>query len=310
MDKLVAFLKNVWFKRGVALICWAYTAVMTWVAWLMLAYTFTYDNATSLFVLYLFMNIAALGLMIYTRRQVITQINSMVLPVIVFAIVIFAYGNLYVIVPPLCVVVAMFFINAANETLKTVLGTMYLLMYVIGVAAYIAIGMLMGPLNFTGVDLSKRDLWYEAQEGSLSPSGDYRIVRYVDDPMGDRRIAQYYIEYTGDDVDIPFGHGKKVLGCQHMHSMQYTGQSDDPIEWYVVEVFGEEEMLRVEGSLRENPYLIEPVSETDEADGLVEVPANGETSETAETAETGETAETSDATAEAGLIVGDTAEAA
>lgn len=303
MDKLVAFFKNVWFKRGVALLCWAYTGLMVWVAWLNLAYTFHYDNANSLFVLYLFINIAALGLMIYTRRQVFTMINSMVLPVIVFLIVIFAYGNWYMIAPPLAVVVAMFFINSSNETLKTVLGTMYLLMYVIGVAAYIAIGMLMGPISFTGVDLSKRDLKYEAIESNISPSGEYRIVRYVDDPVGDRRIASYYIEYTGDDVEIPFGYCKKVLGCQHMHSMQYTGSGDDPIEWYLTDLYGDDtEMLRVEGSLRENPYLIKPV-ETDEADDLEEVPAF------AETAEASESTETSEATSEA-LIIGETAESA
>lgn len=305
MDKLVAFFKNVWFKRGVSLICWAYTGLMIWIAWLNLAYTFHYDNANSLFVLYLFVNIAALGLMIYTRRQVITMINCMVLPVIVFLIVIFAYGNWYMIAPPLVVVVAMFFINAANETLKTVLGTMFLLMYVIGVAAYLAIGMLMGPISFTGVDLSQRDMKYEAREDTISPSGEYRIVRYVDDPVGERRIASYYVEYTGDDVEIPFGYCKKVLGCQHVLSMQYTGQSDDPVKWYIADIYDsdeENEMLRVEGSLRENPYLIEPV-ESDEADDLEEVPAFAETNESKESSETAES------TSEA-LIVGETAESA
>lgn len=298
MDKLVAFFKNVWFKRGVALICWAYTGLMVWIAWLSLAYTFQYENANSLFILYLFINIAALGLMIYTRRQVITMVNCMVLPVVVFLIVIFAYGNLYMIIPPLAVVVVMFFINAANETLKTVLGTMFLLMYVIGVAAYMAIGMLMGPISFTGVDLSQRDLKYEAIEENLSPSGEYRIVRYVDDPVGERRIASYYVEYTGDDIEIPFAKLKKVLGCQHVLSQQYTGSSDDPVKWYLTDLFGDDtEMLRVEGSVRENPYLIEPV-ESDEADDLEEVPAN-------ETAEGG----TAEATSEA-LIVGETADSA
>lgn len=303
MDKLVAFFKNVWFKRGVALVCWAYTGLMAWVAWLNLAYTFQYDNANALFVLYLFVNIVALGLMIYTRRQVITMINCMVLPVIVFLIVIFAYGNWYMIAPPLTVVVAMFFISAANETLKTVLGTMFMLMYVIGVAAYIAIGMLMGPISFTDVDLSKRDFKYEAIEDTISPSGEYRIVRYVDDPVGERRIASYYVEYTGDDVEIPFGYCKKVLGCQHVLSQQYTGQSDDPVKWYLSDVFGEDtELLRVEGSLRENPYLIEPV-ESGEADDLEEVPAFSDTQESSDASETAES------TSEA-LVIGETAESA
>lgn len=293
MDKLVAFFKNVWLKRGVALICWAYTALMCWVAWLNFAFYIEYENSTSLFVLYVFIHVAALGLMIYTRRQVITMINCMVLPPIIFTIVLFGLGNWYLIVPPAVLMVAMFFINTANETLKTVLGTMYLLLYVIGIAGYTAINMLMGTITFTGVDLSDRDPDFE----KLSPSEDYRIVRYIKDSSTDRVTASYYIEYTGDDTEIPFGYCKKVLGCRHALTSQYTGSSDDPVDWIVGTIYGEEaEMLSVEGSLRENPYLMKPVSETEESGDLISVPAFGD--ETEETYETSETADTAESTAE------------
>ena len=53
MDKLVAFFKNVWLRRGVALLCWGYTAMLVWFAWLNFAYHFEFENPTSLFVLYL-----------------------------------------------------------------------------------------------------------------------------------------------------------------------------------------------------------------------------------------------------------------
>lgn len=293
MDKVVAFFKNVWFRRGVALVCWAYTAVIAWVAWLSFAFFFEYENPTSLFVLYLFVNIAALGLMLYTRKQAITKLNCMILPLFVFLIMIFAYGNWYIIAPPLAVVVVMFFANNANETLKTVLGTMYLLMYVIGVAAYISIDMLMGPITFTGVELNLRDPDYEV----LSPSGDYRIVRYVDEPTGERRIAAYYVEYTLEDEKIPFAYCKKVFGCEHSLSSQYTGKADDPIKW--VEVDGEE-MLSVEGSIRENPYLVEPVSETAESgDALVPIAPFGDSENAAETLDTVDTSDTAEGTSEA-----------
>ena len=131
MDTLVALFKNVWLKRGVALLCWGYTGLLIWIAWLNGAFFLEYENPTSLFVVYVFVNIAALGLLIYTRRQVITQVNVMILPPVVFATFLLAFGNWYMILPPLVVLVAMFFICTANETLKTVLGTMYLLMYVL-----------------------------------------------------------------------------------------------------------------------------------------------------------------------------------
>lgn len=262
MDKVVAFLKNAWFRRGVALLCWGYTAMLVWVAWLNFGFYFEYENPTSLFVLYVFVNIAALGLMIYTRKQVITMINCMLLPPIVFVIVIFGFGNWYLIIPPLVVVMAMFFINTANETLKTVLGTMYLLMYVIGVVAYIAFNLFMGKITATGVDLSLRDTEYEV----LSKSGEYRVVRYVDKP-GERRTAAYYVEETDGDIEIPFGVAKKVFGCKHVHTSSYTSKSDNPVSWTSVKVNGKKsEVLNVEGSLRENPYLVKEVKpdETEE----------------------------------------------
>lgn len=256
MDKLVALFKNVWLKRGVAVLCWGYTGFLLWVAWLNFAFFMEYDNPTPLFVLYVFVNIAALGLMIYTRRQVITQLNVMLLPLIVFATFLLAFGNWYMILPPLCVVVAMFFISRANETLKTVLGTMYLLMFVVGGAAYITVTLLMGRISVTGVDLNLRDTGYEI----MSPDGNYRIVRYVDKPSGERRTASYYVEDVTEDAEIPFGSAKRVWGCGWVVTTKYTSRTDDPVSWTVQTVDGEEiQMLSVEGSIKENPYLAEAV---------------------------------------------------
>lgn len=290
MDKLVAFFKNVWFKRGVAVICWGYTALLCWVAWLNFAFYFEFENVTALFVLYLFVNIAALGLMIYTRRQVITMVNAMLLPPIVFVIVILGFGNWYMIFPPLCVVVAMFFICAANETLKTVIGTMYLLLYVIGVVAYIAVNLLMGKITFTDVDLSLRDPSFE----NVSPTGEYRIVRYVDKPNGERRTAGYYVEYTGEDVEIPFGICKKVLGCKRVLTSKYTDRSDNPVVWIDFTEYDTEvkEILSVEGSITENPYLKAEITD-DVMDYDAVLPETEEgSSESYETLMTLESAET------------------
>ncbi len=267
MDTLTAVFKNVWLKRGIAVLCWGYTGLLVWLAWLNGAFFLEYENPTSLFVLYVFVNIAALGLLIYTRRQVITQINVLIMPPIVFATFLLAFGNWYMIIPPLVVIIAMFFICTANETLKTVLGTMYLLMFVVGGAAYVTITLLMGKMTLTGVDLSLRDTEYE----KLSADGQYRIVRYVDKPSGDRRTAAYYVEDVTKDTDIPFGSAKRVLGCQRVVTTNYTSKTNDPVSWVVTTAGGEKaEMLDVEGILRENPYLAEEaVIETDETPSVI-----------------------------------------
>ena len=51
MDILTSIFKNVWVKRGVAVLCLGYTGVLVWLAWLNYAYFLEYENPTSLFVL-------------------------------------------------------------------------------------------------------------------------------------------------------------------------------------------------------------------------------------------------------------------
>lgn len=275
MDTLASIFGNVWLKRGMAVLCWGYTGLLVWLAWLNFAYFLEYDNPTSLFVIYVFINVAALGLMIYTRHQVITQINVMIMPLILLVSFILAFGSWYMLLPPICVIVAMFFICRANETLKTVLGTMYLLMFVVGGAAYVAITLLMGSLTiFTGVDLTLRDANYE----KLSSDEAYRIVRYVDKPNGERRTASYYVEDVSGDIDIPFGKAKKVLGCGWVLTTKYSGREDDPVSWVKTTIDGERvEALNVEGVIKENPYLAEEiiVQTTEESTVSIYSPASG-----------------------------------
>lgn len=261
MDKLTAFFKNVWFRRGVAALCWGYTAFLIWIAWLCFGFFFEFENPTPLFVLYLFINIVAFGLLIFTRKQVITQVNAYVLPIVAFLILIFGFGKWYITTPPLVVVIAFFFINRSNETLKTVLGTMYLLMYVIGTVGFIAMRMFMGNITFTldengspsisELDLSLRDPEYEI----LSDSGDYRVVRYIS-KTGDRQMVSYYVEDAREDVKIPLGICKKVAGCRHLHTAVFSDKDYNHIRWATQTVDGKTvEVLYVEGILRENPYL-------------------------------------------------------
>lgn len=254
MDKIVSFLKNIWFRRGVAVLCCGYTAFILWVAWLCLGYCFVLENPTPLFVLYLFVNIAAMGLLVFTRKQVITQVNTFIIPIAVLLLLIFGFGHWFIIVPPAVVMTIAFFSARSNETLKTVLGTFYLLLFVIGIAAYIAIDMFIGSFSFTGVDLSKRDGSYEY----VSESGEYRIVRYLQE-SGMRKTVSYYVETTSDDCSIPLGVCKKVIGCKHLHTAEYETLSNDMVQWKTEIVDGKtQDVPYVEGIRRENPYLIKP----------------------------------------------------
>ncbi len=259
MDKLVAFFKNVWFRRVIAVIGWGYTAFMAWIAWLCFAYYLQFDNPTPAFILYLFINVAAMGLFILSRRQVITRVNSFILPLIVFLVTFFGFGNWYIVIPPIVVMLVLFFVNASNETLKTVLGTMLLLLFVIGIAGQIGVTRFIGDLKLLGPALSKRDISYE----SLSKTGEYRLVRYLDS-YPDRNTMTYYVEYTGDDYKLPQGTAKKVFGCKSIHVAAYTNITQNFVEWKVTKKNGKEtEVLLVDKkNEQENPYLVKTTKST------------------------------------------------
>lgn len=287
MDKLIAFFKNIWFRRGVALFGWGYTLFMVWVAYLSFGYYFDIEKPAPLFVLYLFVNICAMALFILSRKQIITQINSYFLPPIIFAILIFSFGNWYISFPPIAVMLVVFFANSSNETLKTVLGTMYLLMFVIGVVGYIGIQMFMGSITFTGVELSKRDRNYE----KLSDSGDYRVVRYFD-TNGDRMLQKYFVEATEDDIKIPMGMCKKVYGCKSIHTASYTITPGDLVEWSVIKEDGKKkEVLMVESFMRENPYLVVKIDEDETSE---DSSGNSDSSEISEDQDSSDDLETPD----------------
>ncbi len=253
MDKLLAFFKNVWFRRGVSILGLGYTGFMIWIAVLNAAYYFEVSDPMPLFVLYLFVNICALGLMILSRHELLTRINSYILPPIVFVTVICALGNWFMIIPPVVVMLVLFFVNNSNETLKTVLGTMYLLMYVIGIVGFIGAQLFLGHLALYDVDLAKRDTSYE----KLSESGEYRIVRYFN-TVGDRKTQSYYIETTSKDQKIPFGTCKLVLGCKHIHTSTYENVPVDLVGWDTRTIDGKKtEVLLVESFVRENPIEVE-----------------------------------------------------
>lgn len=252
MNKVIDFFKNIWFRRGVSVLGIGYLIFLGQTAWLSLAYWFDYENATSLFVLYLFINLFFGVTMVFTRKQLITQIVAMLIPPFVFALVIFGFGNWFMIAPPFVVAVVIFFACRANETLKTVLGTFYLLMYVIGVVGYIGINLFMGTISFTDVDLSQRDTLYGNGGEMVSPQGTYRIVRYIDNSSKERRTASYYVEETENDMEFWFVKCKKVLGCQKVLTTKFTSASDNPVIWKEVTVDGEEiEKLFVEGVEKE-----------------------------------------------------------
>lgn len=231
MDKVIAFFKNDWCKRGFSLLSILYPLFLLYIDWLAFAYSLEPTNPIALFLLYVLVNFIFGGLMFYTRKQVITRFCLCISPLIIFLMMIVAFGNWYMVIPPLAITAVVFLASGAGETLKTILGTIYLMMFVVGALVYLT----LLHFNLTPqtlllknyCDLADRSYTYE-----YSPKGTYRLVTYVNDDNPERVSATYYIEETENDVQFSFLNAYrhfdslKVLVTVHQDTLEYHWESD------------------------------------------------------------------------------------
>lgn len=248
MNKVLTFLTNKWFKFGVSFLSLGYPVFLGFIAWLMMGYYVQPTHSGALFTLFLFINVIFGGIMFFTRKQVVTRMCAMVTPLISFAILIFGFDNWFIIVPPVVVCVLIFFLCGVSETTKTILGTIYLLMYVVGVLVYLTLRMLLGNITLYDVKLSERSTTY-----NYSPDGLYRLVTYVEPEKDAQRTVSFYLEQTEGDISLPFAECKKVLGCIHINTSAYDRPAK--IEWK------DEHTLYIDGRQRE--FTFDPIPETE-----------------------------------------------
>ncbi|WP_295155128.1 hypothetical protein [uncultured Ruminococcus sp.] len=215
------FLSNLWVKRAVGVFNLIYFAVIT----LLTVATFLYDleftegQEQSFFTVYVAASVIFLLLMIYSRDVFITKMISILLVFVVFFMLVFNMYDWILVVPPLVVAVVMFFVAGTHETLKVVMGTIYLLMYVLGLVAYFVFNMLFGgtsTLTELNADLDRNSEVYSLykdeytkicdvtrDQNVLSPDGEYKIVLY-DVQNSDKGGVNICVVPYGNDIKLRF----------------------------------------------------------------------------------------------------------
>ena len=215
------FLSNVWVKRAVSVFNIAYLAVIILITYATFLYDleFSQGKEKSFFTVYLIASVIFMGLMIFSRNETVTKIISVILLPIVFCMILFNMYSWVLIIPPFVVAVVMFFASGTNETVKVIMGTIYLLLYVLGLVGYFVLNLLFGgtttetvlnanlDLNSTAGQLY-RDSFTKlcdvtADENTISPDGKYQIVLYdvKDSDKGEVKIG--VIPY-GQDIELNF----------------------------------------------------------------------------------------------------------
>ena len=251
MDKVLSIIKNKWFRLGVSVISLGYVYFTGFMAWLVFAYHLEPTNSASLFALYLFINFLFGAEMVFTRKSIITKVCAAIIPFEVFIILIAGFGQWFVVIPPIVTCMVCFFASGLNETLKMVLGTIFLLMFVVGSLAYITLqnfGITLGYVA-TGEDL---DMSQRQSQTLLSPDGSYRLVKYVK-VNKDRTTTSYYIERADKDMHFWFLDCAYTFDTKKLLVTVY--QSDLSPEWV-----SDTELL-IDGKVRNIPELYEKKSD-------------------------------------------------
>lgn len=182
MAFLKDFFSNKWTKRCVSVVSLTLGVLVVFLSYMSLFYDVQITNPQT-FGVTIGGIVLVLGIvMVYTRKNLITSIVSMITLLLLLPMIIFCWGNWLLLIPLLALSILMFFLCGASENTKTVLGTIYVFIYIMAVIAYFLYSNLI-----IGQTLDTKS------ENYVSESGTYRcyLVDTKDSSTGSTKI---YVE--------------------------------------------------------------------------------------------------------------------
>ncbi len=163
MNKVMNVLSNYWFRALVSLSGIVFSALLLYFDYIVFFYDIEYTDKKQ-FAIIMSGIMVVMGLMIfYTRRSFITIALAMLDLLLFFPVLLLDWGNWPLIIPCAVTVLFGFFCCTMNETAKTIFGTIFLLIYILGGIAFF---LVMNVFRTTTVDT--------VIEQGVSPSGSFR----------------------------------------------------------------------------------------------------------------------------------------
>lgn len=213
------FLENIWVKRAVSAVCAVYTLFLAWLGYMSIFYRIEYVNKISFTFIYIAINLFFLGIFLFARKQPFTSLLVMIMMVLLLPIVLMNLWDWALIFPPVVVVLILFFACGASEALKTVLGTIFLLLYIVsGLGFYI----------FTNLFMTSTSNDYTVLEKGISTTGIYRYTIYdVTDNSGGR--TEVYVEPNDRDKD--FGMVRFAINGYAQKKYNVRNHEKPTVEW-------------------------------------------------------------------------------
>lgn len=157
--------------------------------------------------------------MLFTRNEFVTKLLGVLMLPLVFFMILFNMGDWILIIPPFVVAIIMFFAAGTNETVKVIMGTIYLLLYVLGIVAYFVLNILFGGTTVETVlnsDLDTGSSVYSmyrdnfqkltevtSDQNTISPDGEYQIILY-DVKDNDKGGVKICVVPYNQDIELKF----------------------------------------------------------------------------------------------------------
>lgn len=190
MDKVMKVLKNKWFILFVSILNGIYTAGLLYFAYIAVFYTIEFENTLKFAVIYSIISVIVGLLMYYTRRSALTAVFNILNLVAFLPSLLLNWGNWPLLIPAAIVTLFGFFSCKMNDAVKTVFGTIFLLVYIIGCIIFFLV------MNVFMVKTTDTVL-----ESGISPSGNFRYyVVNMENKSSGKTAA--YIEPNTLDIDV------------------------------------------------------------------------------------------------------------
>ncbi len=228
---------TVWIKRLLSLMSIAYVGLMLFLAKTSLYYDVNITHPVGFTVLIVFLVILFGGTMLYSRKQFLTSVAGMLGLLLYMPVVILNYNkeNAILLIPVGLLAVLLFFFGGAGEGLKTIVGTIYLLLYIVCILAYyLYVQVFAGKVVDT--------ITYQ----SISETENYRcFVHNIDDTSdGTTKIIVEPNFYDKVFKDVTFVD-------RRFHRIVYNVRAKDlnlKVEWS--HDAKNEDLLKVDGEIR------------------------------------------------------------
>ena len=237
-------LSNKYVKFGISCFNLLYLILIFALAIWTFLYKLVFTSQTGFDVFYIILSVIFATLMLLTKNQIMTRIVALSIPLPIFFLTLFNIDTPIMFIPPLVVAIVMFFACGAGDTAKVLLGSLYLLMFVVGMVGYTIISTLFGgsavetrlDANLTDTEITSiynMEKINQLNQNSVSPDGKFRY--YILDVQDNDR-GKVIVVVEPNDLDKHYKFFDLIEAGYSSRIAKYPTRGATPdIEWVINE---------------------------------------------------------------------------